>query len=161
MTLYELTSDYLTLLEMAEDPDIDIQAFDDTLEGLEGEIEAKADGYAKVITTLNGDAALLKDEIDRLTTRKRTIEERVKRMKESLTKVMVLTGKTKFKTDLFSFNVQKNPAALCVPDESLVPDEYLIPQPPKVDKTGIKEAIKAGATFDWAYTTQSEGVRIR
>ena len=64
MTLYELTSDYLTLLEMAEDPDIDIQAFDDTLEGLEGEIEAKADGYAKVITTLNGDAALLKGQED-------------------------------------------------------------------------------------------------
>ena len=49
MTLYELTNDYAELLLMAEDPDTDPQAFADTLEGIEGAIEDKADGYAKVI----------------------------------------------------------------------------------------------------------------
>ena len=38
-TLYQLTDDYLTLLEMAEDPDMDEQALMDTMEGIEGEIE--------------------------------------------------------------------------------------------------------------------------
>ena len=32
-TLYELTNEYMMLLEMAEDPDVDPQAFEDTLEG--------------------------------------------------------------------------------------------------------------------------------
>ena len=48
-TLYELTADWLALMEMAEDPDIEEDVFMDTLEGIEGEIEIKADGYAKVI----------------------------------------------------------------------------------------------------------------
>lgn len=46
-TIYELTEDYLRLLELAEDPDTDPEAFADTLEGLDGEIEIKAEGYAK------------------------------------------------------------------------------------------------------------------
>ena len=57
MTLYNLTNDYMNLLELAEDPDIDEQAFMDTLEGIEGALEDKAEGYAKVIRTLEGDAA--------------------------------------------------------------------------------------------------------
>ena len=59
MTLYELTNDYMNLLELAEDPDIDEQAFLDTLEGIDGALEDKAEGYAKVIRTLEGDAANL------------------------------------------------------------------------------------------------------
>ena len=43
-TLYELTDEYRMLLEMAEDPDIDLVTLNDTLEGLTGEIEDKAEG---------------------------------------------------------------------------------------------------------------------
>ena len=161
MTLYELTSDFLRLLELAEDPDIDAEAFEDTLEALEGDIEVKADGYAKVITSVKGDISMLKEEIDRLSSRRRVMEGNVKRMTEALTNAMLATGKVKFKTELFSFNVQKNPPSLVVSDESLVPEEFRIPQPDKIDTAGIKAAIKGGAEFDWAYTTQSESVRIR
>lgn len=52
MTLYELTEDYMNLLELAEDPDIDEQAFMDTLDGIEGAIEIKAENYAKVMRQL-------------------------------------------------------------------------------------------------------------
>ena len=57
-TLYELTNDYLTLLDMAEDPDIDEQALIDTMEGIEGEIEIKADGYARVMKQLEAVEAI-------------------------------------------------------------------------------------------------------
>ena len=46
-TLYEITGDYLCLLEMLEDEgNLDPQAFADTLDGIEGEFEIKADNYA-------------------------------------------------------------------------------------------------------------------
>ena len=49
-TLYEITGDYLRLLEMLEEEEaIDSKTFADTLEGIEGELEDKADGYARVI----------------------------------------------------------------------------------------------------------------
>ena len=61
-TIYELTSDYLNLLELAEDPDIDEQAFLDTLEGIEGALEDKADNYAKCMRMLEADAKGIKAE---------------------------------------------------------------------------------------------------
>ena len=57
MTLYELTDDYMKLLEFAEDPEADPQAIADTMDALEGEIEVKAEGYAKVMKQIEADAA--------------------------------------------------------------------------------------------------------
>ena len=57
-TLYELTQDYQALLEMMEDTE-DAQVVIDTLEGVEGEIEIKADGYAKVMRQLEGEVVML------------------------------------------------------------------------------------------------------
>lgn len=161
MTLYELTNEYLSLLEMAEDPDCDPVAFIDTLEGLDGEIEYKADGYAKVIRQMESDAEGLKAEEERLAKRRRTIENNIKSMKNRLTDAMIATGKTKFKTELFSFNIQKSPAKVVLDCEDL-PVCYLIEQEPKIDKQKIKDDLKAGVDLEGiAHLEQDEGVRIR
>ena len=163
-TLYELTNDYMNLLELAEDPDIDEQAFMDTLEGIEGALEDKAEGYAKVIRTLEGDAAACDAESKRLRNKKQTIENNIKRMKAALQCAMQITGKTKFKTSLFSFGIQKNPAAVVIDEEHLenIPDRFLIPQDPQIDKRAIKEALKAGEDLEGlAHLEQTESLRIR
>ena len=159
-TLYELTEEYLTLLEMAEDPDIDPQAFQDTLEGLGGEIEYKAEGYAKVIKQLEMQMDGCANEIKRLQNVKKAYENRIQSMKGNLETSMVATGKTKFKTGLFSFGIQKNPPSVVVDDEKQVPPEYLIIDY-KVNKTAIKDALNAGEELEWAHMEQTEGLRIR
>ena len=164
MTLYELTEDYMNLLELAEDPDIDEQAFTDTLEGIDGALEDKAEGYAKVIRTLEGDAAACDAESKRLRNKKQTIENNIKRMKAALQYAMQATGKTKFKTALFSFGIQKNPAAVVMDEGYLenIPDRFLIPQDPQIDKKAIKEALKAGEDLEGiAHLEQTESLRIR
>ncbi len=160
-TLYELTSEYLQLLEMAEDPDVDPETLADTMEAIGGEIEDKADGYARVMKQIEANAAGIKAEIDRLTARKTSMENNVKRMKESLQAAMEVTGKKKFKTALFSFYIQKNPASLKIDDLEAVPESFLVPQPPKVDSAAIKDALKAGAVYDFAHLEQGESLRIR
>jgi hypothetical protein len=164
MTLYELSDDYMNLLTMAEDPDIDPEAFADTLAGIEGAIEDKADGYAKVIRTLEGDAAACDAESKRLRNKKQIIENNIKRMKQALQYAMEATGKTKFKTALFSFGIQKNPAAV-VMDEGYIeniPERFLIPQDPVIDKKAIKEALKNGEDLEGiAHLEQGESLRIR
>lgn len=112
-TLYELTADFMALLEMAEDPDTDPVALQDTMEALSMDIEDKADGYAKVIRQLEANVAACKAEIQRLETAASTMENNIKRMKENLQDTMEVTGKRKFKTPLFSFNIQKNPRFSC------------------------------------------------
>ena len=52
MRLYELTGQFLELLDMLEDEEVDEQVIMDTLESVEYEIEDKADGYAKIIKAL-------------------------------------------------------------------------------------------------------------
>ncbi len=165
MTLYDLTNDYMELLQMAEDPDIDEQAFMDTLEGIEGALEDKADGYAKVMRMLDGDVVTIKAEEDRLSARRKTIENRIKRMKQSLQYAMEATGKTKFKTQLFSFNVQNNPASVVMdePDVANIPERFLKYKDPEIDRKAIKDAIKAGDedAMDIAHLEQTKGLRIR
>lgn len=160
-TLYSLTEEYQELMSMALDPDIDEEALADTLEGIEGEIECKADGYAKVMRNLEADASAIKAEIARLTERKKHIEANVDRMKRSLETAMRLTGKTKFKTSLFSFNIQKNPASLKIDNPDRIPAEFLIPQDPKIDTAGIKKELKEGTVFDWCHLEQGESLRIK
>ena len=163
-TLYELTSEYLQLLDMLEDPDMDEQTILDTLEGVGGELEEKADGYARVMRQMDADAKAIKTEEERLYNRRKSLENRSAWLKNRLQNVMEITGKTKFKTELFSFGIQKNPARLVIDRESTdhAPAEYIIIQSPIWDKAKLKEALKAGKDVDGiAHLEQTEGLRIK
>ena len=160
-TLYELTEQFQELLSMALDPDVDEQALADTMEGIECEIKEKADGYAKVIKSLEADVEALKAEEARLAGRRKNISANIDRMKRALESSMRATGKTKFKTTLFSFGIQKNPPSLKIDMPDRVPDEFLIPQEPKVDTVAIKKELKEGVVYDWCHLEQSESLRIR
>ena len=160
-TLYELTNEYMALLEMAEDPDIDPQAFADTLEALGGELEMKADGYARVMKELEGRAATMRFESKRLENGYKTIERNIDRMKHALQDSMVATDKRKFKTDLFSFSIRKNPASVVIDRETSIPPEFLIPQDPKIDKKAIKAAIDRGDDITFAHLEQGESLIIK
>lgn len=80
-TMYELTADYMGVLELATNPEIDPQAITDTLEAIGEEIEIKAENTAKVLRELEGMAAALKAEEQRLNARRKSIENNVERIK--------------------------------------------------------------------------------
>lgn len=164
-TLYELTGQMQALLALMEDPDVDPQIIEDSLEAVSGEIEVKADGYARVMAELEARKAAVKAEKDRLAALESSLGKNIDRMKESLKTSMIATGKTKFKTDLFSFNIQKNPPKVVIDDPSRIPEGFLIPQPPKVDTASIKESLKSvDAAASWegiCHLEQGESLRIR
>lgn len=160
-TLYELTEDYITVLEMLEDEDADEQAIFDTLEGIAGEIEDKADGYGKIIRMLGYQVDALDQEAKRMEARKKMLNGRIDRMKRSLEDAMLKVGTKKIKTALFTFGIQKNPPSVEITDLEQVPDVYRIPQPDKIDKRKIIEDLKIGAVFIWAKYRQTESLRIR
>lgn len=150
-TLYELTAEYKELLDMAEEQNLTQADIKDTLEGMDYEFEDKADGEEAISS-----------EIKRLTEMKRVVVNNKKAIKQNLENAMIETGKTKFKTTLFSFGIQKNPASVRIKDESLVPEEYRIKQPDKIDKKGLIKALKEGAVFtENIELVQTESLRIR
>ena len=161
MTLYDLTAEWLELIELAEDPETDPETLADTMEALGGEIEDKVDGYGKAIRQVEVNIAALKAEEARMSAKRKAMESNVSRMKEAVKASMIAVDRPKIKTALFSFAVANNPPTLIIDDESKIPDSFLIPQEPKVDTAGIKAAIKDGQEFDWCHTETGQSLRIR
>ena len=158
-TLYELTEQMAYLMQLLEDPDADEQVVLDTMEGIDFEIEEKAEGYAKILRMLDAQVDAITAEVERLTERKKAISNNMTRLKQSLEDSMIRLDKKKFKTALFSFNIQKNPATVNIVGE--VPEQYLIPQEPKVDKKAIIAFVKEHGDTEYAQLIQSESLRIR
>lgn len=163
-TMYELTADYMTVLDMAQDPEIDPQAITDTLEAIGGEIEIKAENTAKVMKELEAEAAKIKAEEQRLNARRKTLENNIEHIKTRLYDAMKLTGKTKFKTALFSFSIAKNGGKIPVVvdvDCSELPDDFvIISEKPNLE--AIREYIEKHGTCAYAhYGERGESLRIK
>ena len=160
-TMYELTSDYMAVLDMANNPDIPPEVIADTLEGISGEIELKAENSAIIIKELEAEMLKLKTEQIRLSRRRKAIENNIEVIKQRLYNAMKLTGKEKFKTALFNFTIGKNPVKLVIDDESLIPKKYYVKQEPKLDAAKLKEDLKSGAVRKYAHLEQGESLRIK
>lgn len=107
-TIYELTDAYSTVEAMMYDGETDEQVILDTLQAIDGEIEDKADNYAKLIKNLHSDAETLKAEEERLYQRRKSLENREKLLKSTLQANLEFIGKTRFKTALFTYTVAVN-----------------------------------------------------
>lgn len=140
-SLYELTNEMVEFLALAEDPDIDPVAFADTLEGLQFELEKKAEGYCKVLRQMESDIEAIKAEEDRLKRNRGAIENNVKRMKEALKDAMVKTGhddKNGLKAGLFQLKVAKNGGQRPLVIDGDVPEQFI-----KVKYENDNERIRA------------------
>ena len=155
-TLYELTELYTNLMDL----DLEDEQVQEALEEIDEKIEVKADNIAKLIRGLEGQKDICKAEEERIYARRKSIENRIKNLKEYLQATMIATDKRKFKTDLFSFNIQKNRASLKILDEEKVPEEY-IEYDRKVLKDKLKKAITEGLEADYAELIQTESLRVK
>lgn len=153
MKLYELTEQYEEVMNFFYDGETDEQTILDTLESIEGEIEDKADNYARMIKNLSAEAEMVKAEADRLNRRYKSLNARAEWLKGTLKANMEFIGKTKFKTALFSFSVSKNggkqPMTIT---ENLgeIPNKFLIQQDPLVNKEAVRQLL-VEKEVDWAH----------
>lgn len=162
-TLYKLTEEFKQLLDMLDDPDYADygEAVRETLSCKIGELEHKAEGYAMVIKQLEYDASAKKAEGKRLTESGQSTENKAKMMKKTLEETMIVMGKTKFKTPLFSFNIQKNTPSVEIESVQKLPEKYLVFPEPVPDKEKIKKDLKDGIAIIGCSIKQTESLRIR
>lgn len=160
MNLYEITAVYQRLqneIENGED-------YEGILEVINDELEVKADNYARVIRNMEVQAAAFKDEEKRLSEKRKRLENGVERLKQNLFEAMKATGKEKFKTELFSFAIQKNggadPVIVDVPTEKLPDDLVQITEKP--DLKAIAAYIKETGDVTYAhFGERGESLRIK
>lgn len=158
MNLYDLTGNWQKVYDM----DLDEETWFDTLTSIDEAIEDKAENIAKLIRSLDADVEAYNNEIKRLSDRKRVAENKIKSVKAYLQSNMEQLGKEKFKTELFSFGIQNNPAGVDITNEQAIPVEFItVETVKKIDKRGLIQALKDGEDISGAELKQSRSLRIR
>lgn len=159
--LYKLTNEYEELLNKLYDEEFDEQCILDTLESKEGEIEEKADNYAKIIKELEAKQKARKEEAKRLTESAKVFENRVNGIKKLLFNSMKTTGKTKFTTSLFTFSICKNGGKQALTIDGYVPEEYT-KTVVENDTEKIRNELEEGKELSFAHLEpRGEGLRIK
>ena len=160
--IFDISERYLNIINLLSDDFVEPEVIEEALANINDEFETKADNIVYVLRTLQADVEVLKHEEERLAKRRKAIDNNINNLKSNLEAMMRYTGKTKFKTTLNSFAIQKSKASVQVIDESLVPDTYkTYEQVCKVDKTAIYNDIKAGAEISGIELKENESLRIR
>jgi len=145
-TLYELSADYVQVLDLLEDPDLDQdeQALEAQLDDLAGKITQKAEAIAGLVTHLDGMAAMRKAEAQRLRERAASDEKHAARLRAYVLRHMQAIGSERIDTARYTVSIRQNPPAVEILEEMLVPEDYIRTKVIKeVDKRSILEAYKS------------------
>jgi hypothetical protein len=165
-SLYLLSSNYLQALDFLTDPElaIPIQAVNDTLEGLTGELEDKAINVAKFIRNLETTANAIKKAEADMAKRRKAYETRVQWLEDYLKSSMEATGIRTIECLYFKLSIAKNPPALDLFDSQAVPSEYKHTETvttEQIDRAAIKAALSSGKTIDGARLVQGSHLVIK
>lgn len=166
MTLYELNNHFQTLLELAQDEEVDPALVQGSLEAVTGEWEAKLDSYAVVIRELEADIDKIDREIARLKSNKDRIINNIDQMKYAVKVSMAANGVRRVNTEHFTWAIQKNGGkAPVILDPTInilsYPDEYQ-DWDVKPDKAAIREALEAGKELNFAKLGErGESLRLK
>lgn len=134
-SLREITGDMLKLMIMLEE-EPDSEVLKDTLEGMGGELDSKAENYVYVIKEYEIQIEAIKKEKARLDARMKTMENSMNRLKDALKEAMEVTGTKKCGGNIYTITLKNGADQLGEFDESLIPEKYFekIPATLKLDK---------------------------
>ena len=160
MTLFEMSDTARQLYELLEAGEIDEQTVLDTMESI-GASE-KLESYVYIQKQLEAEAAAFKAEIDRMTERKKSIENQIDRMKRAQLEFMQATGQKKASAGTFTLTMRENKSVRVV-DENAIPAAFVVEKPAvyQPDKKAILAALKAGESVPGCEIETSFSVTAR
>lgn len=109
--------------------------------------DIKRDNVARMLLHLTAPEQLAAEEEKRLNQRGLRLAAARERLGSYVLLVMRRFGHKRLEGELFTLRMHQNPPSVEIRDELLIPPEYLVekpPPPPRIDKKGILDAIKAG-----------------
>lgn len=160
--LYDIDQDILDCVDAETGEILDT----DKLDALQMEREAKLEGVALWVKDLKAEADAVKAEADKLTARKKALDNKVESIKAWLLSAL---GGEKLKTPRCNV-YQTHSQRVSVPDEAGLigflqtlddPDRFLRFKDPELKKDEIKKALKDGFVIPGASLEETESVVIR
>ena len=159
MNLHELSDEYLRILSMTDDDELDEETINDTLETLEMEIEDKAENYSKFIFALEDDMLVIKHNIDKLNKKLEKKSHIIDSLKQNLMFNMNKMEMKEIKTQNGSVKIVKNGGVAPITiDEENVPIDYM-KQTFSIDRAKIREELEKGKELTFA-TMNERGSHI-
>lgn len=145
-----------------------LQAWFDTLEGIEEEFNFKAENTAQYIKSLKAEEAAIKFEEDKLKKRRQQYSRKIECMTVYLKNCMMQMGVKKIETPRARITIRNNAPSLKIADEiSFINmlqensrDDLLKYELPEIRKSEIKKLIKSGEVFPGAVLENSQSVII-
>ena len=162
--LYNIAAEYRAAAEKLAELDLDAETIVDTLEGLSGDLETKAQNVAFFARNLESTAAAIKQAEADMAARRKAMENRADGLKRYVFESMKFAGIEKIECPHFRLSIKNNPAAVEIFEPGLVPASFMRtpePPPPAPDKTAIKEALKAGQDVPGARLTSGQRLEIK
>lgn len=147
LTLYELAAEYREDAEKLADLDLPPEVIADTLDGMGGDLEVKAQNVIMFVRNLESLAAQIKDAEAQMAARRKSVENRAAHLRDYTLTCMQMAGVAKIEGPMMRISLRANPASVEIFDERMVPPDYMRqPEtpPPAPDKKLIAQAIKDG-----------------
>lgn len=163
LALYEISANYREALEKLSDMDLPVEVVNDTLEGLQGELQIKATNVAMYAQNLESLAKQIKEAEQSMSHRRKVLENKAASIRQYIKENMERAGISKIECPYFKLSIKKNPPSVEIYDEAAIPEVYKKqpePPPPVVDKKMIAEVIKGGATVEGARINQGTRLSI-
>lgn len=149
MTLYDIKGEFLRLYELA-DSEEDEEAFLDTLEGLQGELEVKAKGCVYVMKQLEMEEAECDKVIEAFTRKKQAKKNARERIINAIHDTMSTADLKEIAAGEYKIKIVKNGGKNPLVINGEVPDSYMRLKY-EVDKELIRKALEDGKALDFAY----------
>lgn len=161
--LYLLADEYRAAAAQLADMDLDPQTVADTLEGLGGELEIKAQNVALMARALEADAAAINGWIKEASKRAEALERRAEHLREYLARALKACGIQKVSGPGVEISFRKS-SAVVIDEPALIPADYWrTPEPPPAapDKKLIAAALKDGAAIPGAHIETRQNIQIK
>ena len=164
--LYDISVEYeQTLAEIsecaAENDGVVPDELMTKLQTLDENFDVKAENYVRAIKNYEADHKLYKAEADRLKAKAEGAKSSCDFLKGQLLAAMTAVGKDRTSTAIASVSIRTD-KAVAVTDEALIPAEYIKTKTEtSVDKTAIKDRLKAGEVIPGAELKENKSVQIR
>lgn len=159
-TLYEINEQILRCVkdgDMVVDTETGEVIDAAALDALQMARDEKLTNIGKWILDLKADAKAIREREISLAERRKAKENKAEQLMDYMN--MILAGK-KFECADFKASYRKS-QAVEVTNAEKIPAPYLIIQEPKVDKAGIKKALKAGEEVPGAKLVERNNLSIR
>jgi hypothetical protein len=164
VSLYVIANEHRAMVERLMEGQEDPQSIADTIEAESYPLEVKAQNVAFAIRNLEATAAAIRQAEQEMAARRKKIENRAQQVRDYLQTCMEIANVSRIECPHFALAIKNNPPSVEVFEPDLVPAEYRkTPEPaaPVIDKTAIREAIKANKKVPGVMLVQGSRLEIK